>query len=101
MRSILMRLMAKNEPINALRIAMKILAKKAVQNPASTKPLTSSATSIKTNALITNRNNPMLNSVSGRVNKMSKGRTIAFARPNTKAEIIKAPESLNWRPSKT
>ena len=87
--------------MKALRIAIKILAKKAVQKPDSTNQLTSSATSIKTNALITKRKNPRLKIVRGNVNKMSKGRTIAFASPSTRAEIINAPESLNWRPSKT
>jgi len=70
--------MAKNEPIKALRIEIKMLAKKAVQKPASTNPLTSSATSIKTKALITKRNNPRLKIVRGNVNKMSKGRTMAL-----------------------
>ena len=80
---------------------IKILAKNAVQKPAKLKPLTSFATSINTSALITNRNRPMVSRVSGKVKTINRGLTSALAKPNTKAEIIKEPVSLNLRPLKT
>ena len=68
---------------------MKMLAKKAVQNPETLKPLTSDATSKIISALITSKNRPKVSSVSGKVNRINKGRTIAFAKPNNKADTNK------------
>ena len=65
---------------------INILANKAVQNPEILKPLTTDETSMRTRALITNRNNPNEKSVSGRVSKINRGLIIALAKPNMRAD---------------
>ena len=94
-------MLVNKELIKTFSSEIKILAKNAVQKPAKLKPLTSFATSIKTSALITNRNRPIVSTVSGKVNTINSGLTSALAKPNTKAEIIKDPVSVNLRPLKT
>jgi hypothetical protein len=79
---------------------IKILAKKAVQKLEIVNPLTSADTSINTNALTTNRNNPMVTIVNGSVKTMSKGFTTALAKPKSKAAINRDPPSANFRPLK-
>ena len=66
---------------------MKILAKKAVQNPDTLKPDTIDDTKSIINALITNRKNPKVKIVRGIVNQMTTGLMIAFANPSKSAEI--------------
>ena len=79
---------------------IKMLAKKAVQKLEIVNPLTTADTSISTNALSTNRNNPMDTMVNGRVNRISKGFTTALAKPKSKAAINKEPISANFSPLK-
>jgi len=79
---------------------IKILAKKAVQKLEIVNPLTKADTSINTNALITNKNNPIVNTVKGRVNKMSKGLTMALAKPSNRAAMSKEPLSAKRSPLK-
>ena len=76
--------------INTLIKLMKMLAKKAVQNPDKTKPSTSDETSIRTSALSTSRNMPKVTTVSGRVRITSIGLTTALAKPRRSAEIARA-----------
>ena len=76
-----------NNPTKKLRTAIKILAKKAVQNPDTLKPETSVDTSSIINALITSKKNPKLNMVSGMVNRMTMGLIIALAKPSSSAAI--------------
>ena len=68
-------------------MVMKILAKKAVQNPDTLKPDTIDDTKSIINALITNRKNPKVKIVSGIVNQMTTGLMIALANPSKSAEI--------------
>ena len=77
-----------------------MLAKKAVQKLEIVKPLTSADTNINTNALTTNRNNPMVTIVNGSVNRMSKGFTTALAKPSISAAINSDPPLVNWMPLK-
>jgi len=76
-----------NSPTKKLRTAMKMLAKKAVQNPDTLKPDTTDDTRSIINALITSRKNPKVNIVSGMVSKMTTGLIIALARPSRSADI--------------
>ena len=78
-----------------------MLAKNAVQKLDIVKPLTIDETSINTNALITSRNSPMVKTVSGRVNRMSKGLTIAFAKPSSRAAMTNEEVSAKRRPLNT
>ena len=77
-----------------------MLAKKAVQKLEIVNPLTSADTNINTNALTTNRNNPMVTIVNGRVNRMSRGFTTALAKPSINAAISREPPSANLSPLK-
>jgi len=65
---------------------MKMLAKNAVQNPDILNPGISDETRSIINALITNRKNPNVMSVSGMVNKITTGLMIALAMPSNNAE---------------
>ena len=77
-----------------------MLAKNAVQKLEIVKPLTTAETNIKTKALITKRNNPMVTTVNGRVKRISKGLTMAFAKPSRRAAMMSDPPSANRRPLK-
>ena len=66
---------------------MKILAKKAVQNPDILKPGTTDDTRSIISALITSRKNPKVTIVSGIVSKMTTGLMIALAKPSRSADI--------------
>ena len=79
---------------------IKILAKKAVQKLEIVKPLTREETSINTKALITNKNRPMVRTVSGKVNRMSSGLTIALAKPKSRAATKRDPPSVKRKPLK-
>ncbi len=79
----------------------KMLAKNAVQKPATLKPLTNFATSKIISALITRRKKPSVTSVSGNVNKINTGRTNALAKPSNSAAMMTAPELPNLMPRKT
>ena len=76
-----------NSPTKKLRTAMKMLAKKAVQNPDTLKPGTRVDTRSIINALITSRKNPKLKMVNGMVNRMTIGLIIALAKPSSRADI--------------
>ena len=76
-----------NNPTKKLRTAMKILAKKAVQNPDTLKPDTTDDTRSIISALITSRKKPKVKIVSGIVSRMTTGLMIAFASPSNSAEI--------------
>lgn len=76
-----------SSPTKKLRIAMKILTKKAVQNPDTLKPGTTDDTRSIINALITSRKNPKVKIVSGMVSKMTAGLMIALAKPSMSADI--------------
>ena len=65
---------------------MKMLAKKAVQNPDILNPGTSVETNNIISALITSRKNPNEMSVKGIVNKITTGLIIALAMPSNTAE---------------
>jgi hypothetical protein len=75
-----------------------MLAKSAVQKLEIVKPLTTAETSIKTKALITNKNKPIVITVKGSVNRMSNGLTMAFAKPKSRAAIISDPPSAKRKP---
>ena len=77
-----------------------MLAKNAVQKLEIVKPLTTAETSIKTNALITSKKRPIVTTVSGSVNKISNGLTIALAKPNSRAAIKSEPLSAKRKPLK-
>lgn len=64
------------------------------------KPLTREETSINTRALMTSKNNPIVNTVSGNVNKMRSGFTIALANPSNRAAIKSDPPSAKRKPLK-
>jgi len=68
---------------------IKILAKKAVQKPESLKPLTNFATNIIISAFNTNTKKPSVTMVNGSVRKNKIGRTTAFTKPSSNAEISK------------
>ena len=75
-----------------------MLAKKAVQKLEIVKPLTTADTSIKTKALITSKNKPMVTTVRGSVNRISNGFTMALANPKSRAAINSEPPSAKRRP---
>ena len=75
-----------------------MLAKSAVQKLEIVKPLTTADTSIKTKALMTNKNKPIVITVKGSVNRMSNGLTMAFANPRSRAARISEPTSTNLKP---
>ena len=75
-----------------------MLAKKAVQKLEIVKPLTTADTSINTKALITNKNRPIVTTVSGNVNRINKGLTTALAKPNKSAAIMSEPPSAKRNP---
>lgn len=77
-----------------------MLAKKAVQKLEIVKPLTTADTSIKTSALTTNKNNPIVNTVNGSVNRINSGFTMALAKPSSRAAMIKEPPSAKRKPLK-
>ena len=77
-----------------------MLAKNAVQKLEIVKPLTTAETSISTNAFTTNRNNPIVRTVSGSVKRMSKGLTTALANPSSRAAINSEPPSAKRKPLK-
>jgi hypothetical protein len=70
-----------NRPTKKLRIAMKMLAKNAVQNPDTLKPGTTDDTRRIINALMTSRKNPKVTSVNGMVSNMTIGLITALAKP--------------------
>lgn len=76
-----------SSPTKKLSTAMKMLAKKAVQNPDTLKPDTSDDTRSIISALITSRNKPKVKIVSGMVSKMTTGLMIALAKPSRSADI--------------
>jgi len=75
-----------------------MLAKSAVQKLEIVKPLTTDDTSIKTKALITNKNKPIVITVKGKVNKMSNGLTMALANPKSRAAMMSDPPSAKRKP---
>ncbi len=77
-----------------------MLAKNAVQKLEIVKPLTTAETSINTKALITSKNKPIVTTVSGSVNTISKGLTIALAKPKSRAAIKRDPPSAKRKPLK-
>ena len=77
-----------------------MLAKNAVQKLEIVKPLTTAETSIRTKALITSKNRPMVTTVSGNVNRISNGLTMALAKPKRRAAIMSEPPSAKRRPLK-
>jgi len=77
-----------------------MLAKKAVQKLEIVKPLTTADTSINTKALITSKNRPKVTTVSGNVNRISKGLTTALAKPRRSAAIMSEPPSAKRKPLK-
>ena len=78
-----------------------MLAKNAVQKLDIVNPLTIDETSINTNALMTSRNSPIVKTVSGSVNRISKGLTIAFAKPSSRAAMTNEEVSAKRRPLNT
>ena len=68
---------------------MKMLAKNAVQNPDTLKPVTIDDTSSIISALITSRKNPKVMSVNGMVSKMTTGLMTALAKPSSSADTNK------------
>jgi len=70
-----------------LRIAIKMLAKNAVQNPDTLKPGTRDDTRSIISALITSRKKPKVISVKGMVSNMTTGLMTALAKPSNSAEI--------------
>ena len=77
-----------------------MLAKSAVQKLEIVKPLTTADTIMRTNALTTSRNNPMVRTVSGSVKRINKGFTTAFANPSSRAAIKSEPPSAKRKPLK-
>ena len=75
-----------------------MLAKSAVQKLEIVKPLTTAATSIKTKALMTSKNKPIVMTVKGKVNRMSNGFTMALANPKSRAAIMSDPPSAKRKP---
>ncbi len=74
-------------PTQKLSTAIKILAKKAVQNPETLKPATIDETRSIISALITNRKTPKVRTVSGIVSQMTIGLMIALDSPSISAAI--------------
>jgi hypothetical protein len=93
-------LLSKIDPITMLSNEMKMLAKKAVQNVATLKPLIIQATSKIINALITRINTPKVSRVSGKVRTISSGLMTAFAKPSKSADAIKDEARSNFSPLK-
>ena len=91
----------RDAPIKKFNTAINILAKKAVQNPEIVKPRTSDETSSNIKALITNKKNPSVINVNGKVRMINSGLTIALAKPSIKAEIISEDVSANRIPLNT
>jgi len=60
----------------------------ALQKSATSKPSTSSSHSITISALITNKNNPSVNMVTGSVNSTSSGLIKILSKPSTNATMI-------------
>ena len=77
-----------------------MLAKNAVQKLEIVKPLTTAETSINTKALITSRKRPIVTTVNGSVKRTNSGLTIAFAKPRSRAAMIKDPPSAKRKPLK-
>ena len=75
-----------------------MLAKSAVQKLEIVKPLTTAATSIKTKALMTSKNKPIVITVKGKVNKISNGLTMALAKPKSRAAMMSDPPSVKRKP---
>ena len=75
-----------------------MLAKSAVQKLEIVKPLTTAETSIKTKALMTSKNKPIVMTVKGKVNRMSNGLTMALANPRSSAAIMSDPPSAKRKP---
>jgi len=75
-----------------------MLAKSAVQKLEIVKPLTTADTSIKTKALMTNKNKPIVITVKGSVNRMSNGLIMALANPRSSAAIISDPPWAKRKP---
>lgn len=86
--------------IKRLNKEIKILAKKAVQKLEIVKPLTNDDTSISTNALTTNKNSPIVRTVSGKVKRINRGFTTALAKPSNSAAINNDPPSAKRKPLK-
>ncbi len=84
-----------------LNTAMKMLAKKAVQNPETENPRTKWDTIRIISALMTSRNRPKLNRVNGNVSSISMGRTMALAKPSNNAETMSDAVSLKRMPLNT
>jgi hypothetical protein len=74
-------------PTQKLRTVIKMLAKKAVQNPDTLKPDTIVETRSIINALITKRKSPKVKMVRGIVSQMITGLMIALTSPSKSAEI--------------
>jgi hypothetical protein len=83
-----------------MNIEIKMLAKKAVQKLEIVNPLTTAETSINTKALITNKNKPIVRTVSGKVNRINNGLTTALAKPRSRAAIRSDPPSAKRKPLK-
>ena len=77
-----------------------MLAKNAVQKLEIVKPLTTADTSINTKAFTTNKKRPKVNTVNGNVSNISRGFTMALAKPSSRAAINSEPPSANRRPLK-
>lgn len=79
---------ATSTSITKLSTVMKMLAKKAVQNPEIVKPRTIAETRSNISALITKRKKPSVTNVNGRVRTINSGLTTALAKPSNSAEMI-------------
>ena len=77
-----------------------MLAKNAVQKLEIVKPLTTADTNIRTKALITSKKRPIVTTVNGSVKRMSKGLTMALAKPKRRAAMISEPPSAKRKPLK-
>lgn len=78
-----------NKENNAdLKIDSKILKNSAAKNPETAKPSTNLSANNIIHALITNRNNPKVTIVAGKVKKIKSGRTNIFSNEITMATII-------------
>ena len=75
-----------------------MLAKSAVQKLEIVKPLTRADTSIKTKALMTNKNKPIVTTVKGSVNRISNGLTMALANPKSSAAMMSDTPSAKRKP---
>lgn len=70
----------------------------AHQNPSTLNPFTNSAVSKMMAALITNRNKPNVNKVSGSVSNIRMGFTMAFNMASTIAKMMAAQKESIWTP---